>query len=55
MSPELNLQVVPDEPAIVVPQPVAPAEPEPTTTTRLERHILPQTGIRFEGEIGTHH
>jgi hypothetical protein len=53
MSPELNLQVVPDEPAIVVPQPVAPAEPEPMTTTRLERHILPQTGIRFEGEIGT--
>ncbi|AEQ51029.1 cellulose biosynthesis cyclic di-GMP-binding regulatory protein BcsB [Pelagibacterium halotolerans] len=53
MSPELNLRVVPEAPTIAEEQPVAPAAPAPAAVTRLERHILPQTGIRFEGEIGT--
>lgn len=52
MSPELNLRVTPDEPEVVEEQSAAPVEPATTAATRLERHLLPQTGIRFEGEIG---
>lgn len=50
MSPELNLRTVPQEPVIVE---EAPAQPAAPVVMGLERHFLPQTGIRFEGEIGT--
>ena len=53
MSPELYLRDTPAAPAIVeetqpsvLEQPQAPAQ-------ALQRHLLPQTGVRFEGEVGS--
>ncbi|WP_417580876.1 cellulose biosynthesis cyclic di-GMP-binding regulatory protein BcsB [Pelagibacterium sp.] len=53
MSPELNLQVMPSEPEVAPPTSIGPVAPTPDIPTGLNRRILLQTGIRFEGEIGT--
>lgn len=51
MSPELHLRDTPATPAAAEPAPriVQPASPP----SDLERNLLPQSGVRFEGEVGT--
>lgn len=51
MTPELYLRETPVERP--EPEPVPPVEIPTSASTKLEKHILPQTGIRFEGEVGT--